>query len=143
MLRHTLRLTSNAAHQDQPTSNLKMVVRLLRNKELTSRVNIEHTVKLLRRNILHMAKAHDTRVRADDIELAELCNRVLEQLLDLIDLIDVGLDGFGFRAGFLDGADDLVGGLEAVGVINDDLCAAATELLCHCATDATTLFVLV
>lgn len=141
MLWHTLGLTRNAAHQNQPSTNLEGIVRLLGNKELATSVDVENTVKLLGGNVLDVAKGDDTAVGADNVELAPGLLGLGEHGDDLVDIRHVGLDGDGVAAGRLDLGDDFFGRLGAVGVVDDYLCATASELEGHFTADTSACIV--
>lgn len=138
VLRHALGLAGDGAHQDDTAADGKMLVRLAGDEELATGVDAEDAVELLLGDILEVAERDNTGVGADDVELAEVLDGLLHELLGLLDVADVGLEGDGLDAVvLLDLLGELVGSVGAVGVVNDDLCAAAGELLGHCGTDAT------
>jgi hypothetical protein len=137
MLGHALGLSSNGTHEDQPSANLEVLVRLASDEELAARVDVEDAVELFGSDILDVAKGDDAAVGADDVELAEDPDGLLEHAHDLVDVGHVGLDRGRVGAGLLDGLDDLLGRLLAVGVVNDDFCAATAELESHLPADST------
>lgn len=132
-----LGLTGDRSHEDQATADREVLVRLAGDEELATGVDVEDAVKLLGRDILDVAERHDARVGADDVELAESLDGLLKETDNLVDVRHVGLDGDGVGAVLLDLLDDLVGGRVAVGVVDNDLGAAASKLKGHLATDTT------
>lgn len=139
VLGHTLGLSGDGAHEDQPSADLEVLVRLARHEELAARVDVEDAVELLRGDVLDVAERHHAAVGADNVELAEDLDGLLEHAHDLVDVRHVGLDRGRVRAGLLDGLHDLLGRLLAVGVVDDDFCAAAAELEGHLSADSAPL----
>lgn len=135
MLWDTLGLTSDAAHHDQTTSNLQVLVRLAGHEELSSGVDLEDAVELLLGDILDVSKSHNSRVGSDNVKLAKVLDGLLEERDDLWDDGDVGLDGDGVTAGFLDDLDDLLSGVGAVGVVDDNFGSTTAELAGHLTAD--------
>jgi len=126
-----LGLAGDGAHEDHAAANLEVLVRLTGDEELATGVDVEDTVKLLGRDILDVAERDDTRVGHADIELAPDLDGLVEELDGLVDVGDVGLDGHGLAAELLDLLDDLVGCVNGVGVVDNDLGAATCELEGH------------
>lgn len=137
VLGDTLGLAGDGAHQDEAATDLEVLVGLAGDEELATGVDAEDAVELLGGDVLDMAEGDDTGVGADDVELAEDLLGLGEHLDDLVDVGDVGLDGSGVGTGLLDGLDDLLGGLGAVGVVDDDLGTTTAKLHSHLATNAT------
>lgn len=138
VLWHALGLARDAAHQDDAAVGLHALVSLLGDEELTTGVDVEDTVELLGSDVLEVAEGNDTGVGAADVELAEVVNGLLHELSGLLGVGNVGHDGDGVGAEILDLLDDLLSGLGAVGVVHDDLGAAASELHGHGLADTTT-----
>jgi hypothetical protein len=132
-----LGLARDGSHEDQAATDREVLVGLAGHEELTAGVDVEDAVKLLGGDILDVTERHDTRVGADNVELAESLDGLLEETDDLVDIGHVGLDGDGVGAVLLDLLDDLVGGRVAVGVVDNDLGAATSKLKGHLATDTT------
>jgi hypothetical protein len=135
VLGHGLGLARNGAHEDQTTANLEMLVGLAGNKELAARVDVEDTVELLGCDVLDVAKGHDAAVAAHDVELSKGLDSLLEHAYNLVYLTDVGLDSHSVRARLLDCLHDLLGRRVAVGVVDDHLGTATTELHRHLAAN--------
>lgn len=136
MLGHALGLPRDRAHEDQPAADLEVLVRLAGDEELAARVDVEDAVELLGRDVLDVAERDDAAVGADHVELAEHLDRLVEHAHDLVHVRHVGLDRRRVRAGLLDGLHHLLGRLGAVGVVDDDLCAAAAEFEGHLSADS-------
>lgn len=130
-------LASDGAHQNQATTNLEVLVGLAGDKELATGVDGKDTVKFLRGDVLDVAEGDDAAVGANDVELAKDLDGLLEHPDDVLDDTNVGLDAGSVRAVLLDGGDDLLGGLGAVGVVDNDLAATTTELHGHFPADTT------
>jgi hypothetical protein len=88
-------------------------------------------------DILQVTEGNHARVGADDVELAEVLNRLIHELDDLVSLANVGLDCNGVAAVLLDLLYDLVRGFTRVGIVDDDLCAALAQLGGDSSTNAT------
>lgn len=131
VLGDTLGLTGDGAHQDDATANGKVLVGLTGNEELTTGVDLEDAVELLLGDILEVTEGDNTRVGADNVELAEVLNSLVEELDSLGDLANVGLDGNGVGTVLLDLLDDLVGSVGRVGVVDNDLGTTLAELNGH------------
>jgi hypothetical protein len=140
VLGHTLCLTSDGAHEDDSAANFHPLVCLLGNEELTTSVDVEDAVELLRLNIGEVAKRNDTRVGAADVELAKVCDDIVHELYGLLNVTDVCLERSGVRsvAQCLDLLDDGLGTLDGVGVVDGDLSTALGELNGHRLSDTTT-----
>lgn len=131
VLGDTLGLTGDGAHQDDTAANGKVLVGLTGNEELATGVDLEDTVELLLGDILEMTEGDNTRVGADNVELAEVLNGLVEELDGLGDLANVGLEGNGIGSVLLDLLDDLVGSVGRVGVVDNDLGTTLAELNGH------------
>ena len=131
--------SSNRRHEDQTSVVLEVLPRRLADEELGAGVEVKHMVVLLLGDLLGLVPALGAGVAHDDVDLAKVLLGFLEQTLDLGGLADVGLngDGFGAGAGLLDELDDLVGGLLAVGVVDNNAGSAAAELNGTATTDTT------
>ena len=128
MLGNTLGLCADTAHKDQPPALAHALVRLLRDQQLAARVDAEHAVELVDRDLADVPEALDTRVRDDGVEAAEVPQRRFKERHDLSRVRDVGLHRDGVPAEGLDLADDGLGfGLRAC-VVDDDRSAPAREL---------------
>ena len=137
MLGNALGLARDGAHQDDAAADGHVLVGLARDEELAARVDAEDAVEFLLGDVLEVAKADDARVGAADVELAKVRDRLVEELDGLVDVGDVGLDRDRVAAVLLDLGHDFVGGLDAVGVVDDDFGASLAELSRHCGADAT------
>jgi hypothetical protein len=145
VLGHTLGLTGDGSHEDDPATNFHPLVRLLGDEELTTGVDVEDTVELLRLDISEVAERDDTRVGAADIELAEVCNNIVHQLDSLLDVANIGLEGVCIRSVVecLNLLDDCLSAVDGVGVVDSDLSTALGELNGHRLSDTTACEVLV
>lgn len=137
VLGHTLSLAGDGAHEDDAAADGKMLVGLAGDEELAAGVDAEDAVELLFGDILQVAEGNDAGVGADNVELTVVLESLREELLSLSDVADISLEGDGVTALALDVVDDLLGGVEGVGVVDDDLGAAAGELDGHGGTNAT------
>ena len=126
-----LGLARDGPHEDQAAANLEVLVRLAGDEELAARVDVEDAVKLLGRDVLDVAERHDAAVGAHNVEPAKLLVGLLEHADDLFDLGHVGLDGGRVGPVLLDLVDHLLRGGVAVGVVDDHLGAATSELEGH------------
>jgi hypothetical protein len=138
VLGDTLGLAGDGAHQDQAATDLEVLVGLTGDEELASGVDAEDTVELLGGDILDVAEGDDTRVGADNVDLAPDLDGLVEEGDDLVDVGDVGLDGDSLGAGLLDHLTDLLGRLDTVGIVDNDLGTTATKLLGHLTANTTT-----
>lgn len=137
MLGDTLGLTGDGAHQDDAAADGKVLVGLTGDEELATGVDLEDAVELLLGDVLEVTEGDDTGVGADNVELTEVLDGLVEELDGLGDLTNVGLDGNGVGAVLLDLLDDLVGSVGGVGVVDDDLGTALAELNGHSLADTT------
>jgi hypothetical protein len=137
VLGDSLGLASDGSHENETAADREVLVGLARDEELATGVDVEDAVELLGGHILDVAEGDDTRVGADDVELAELLDGLLEEFDDLVDVRHVSLDGGGIGAVLLDEINDLVGGRVAVGVVDNDLGAATSKLKSHLTADTT------
>lgn len=137
VLGDTLGLASDGAHQDDAATDRQVLVGLTGNEELATGVDTEDTVELLLSDVLQVAEGDDTRVGADNVELAKVLNSLVEELDGLADIANVGLDGNSITTVALDLLNELVGRLGRVGVVEDDLSTTAGELGGHGGTDTT------
>lgn len=55
-------LTGNGSHEDDAAADFEVFVRLSRNKELTTCINIEYAVEFLGSDVLDVAKGYNTGV---------------------------------------------------------------------------------
>lgn len=137
VLGHALGLAGDGAHEDDAAADGQVLVGLAGDEELAAGVDAHDAVVLLLGDVLEVAEGDDAGVGADDVELAEVLDGEVHHLDGLGDVADVGLVGDGVGAHLLDVLDDLVGGVLGVGVVDDDLGAAAGELDGHGGTNAT------
>ena len=139
VLGDTLGLAGDGAHEDDAATDFHALVGGGGNEELATGVDVEDAVKLLGSDVLEVAKGHDTRVGAANVELAKVGDNVVHELLRLVDIADVGLEGrcVGAVAKSLDLLDDLLSTLDGVGVVDGDLCAALGKLNGHSLSDTT------
>ena len=133
----TLGLASDGSHEDDAAADGEVLVGLTGDEELTTGVDGHDAVVLLLGNVFQVTEGNDTGVGADNVELTEVGNSVVEELDGLADVGNVGLEGNGVGAVGLDLLDDLVGSLAGVGVVDDDLGTALSELSGHGGTDTT------
>jgi hypothetical protein len=137
VLGHALGLAGDGAHEDDAAADRQVLVGLPGDEELAAGVDAHDAVVLLLGHVLHVAEGDDAGVGADNVELAEVLDGLVHHLDGLGDVADVGLDGDGVAAHLLDLLDELVGGFLGVGVVDDDLGAAAGELNGHRRANAT------
>lgn len=137
VLGDTLGLTGDGAHQDDAAADGEVLVGLTGDEELATGVDLEDAVELLLGDVLEVTEGNDTGVGADNVELTEVLDGLVEELDGLGDLTNVGLDGNGVGAVLLDLLDDLVGSVGGVGVVDDDLGTALAELNGHSLADTT------
>lgn len=133
-----LGLARDGPHEDQAAANLEVLVRLAGDEELAAGVDVEDAVKLLGGDVLDVAERNDAAVGAHNVEPAKLLVGLLKHADDLLDLGHVGLDGGRVGAVLLDLVDHLLRSRVAVGVVDDDLGAATSQLEGHLAANATT-----
>jgi len=131
VLGDTLGLTGDGAHQDDAATDGKVLVCLTGDEELTTGVDLEDAVELLLGDILEVTEGNDTRVGADNVELTEVLNSLVEELDGLGDITNVGLDGNSVGTILLDLLDNLVGSLGRVGVVDNNLSTTLSELNGH------------
>jgi len=139
VLGDTLGLASDGSHQDDTATDFHPLVGLLGDEELTTGVDVEDTVKLLRLDIGEVTEGNDARVGAADIETAEVCNNIIHELGGLRNVADVGLEsiGIGTVSKSLDLLNDCLCTLDGVGVVDSDLSTALAELDSHRLSDTT------
>jgi hypothetical protein len=139
VLGDTLGLASDGSHQDNTATDFHPLVGLLRDEELTTGVDVEDTVELLRLDIGEVTEGNDTGVGAADIETAEVCNNIIHELGGLRNVADVGLEsiGIGTVSKSLDLLNDCLCTLDGVGVVDSDLSTALAELDSHRLSDTT------
>ena len=127
-------------HQNDPPILLKILERGLPHKKLCPRIQIEHMVELLLRDLLRLIPALRPTVAHHDINLAKHLLCLCKQPVDLADLghIRLDADGAGAIAERLDLLADFVGGGLGRSVVDDDRGAAAAELNSTAAPDAAT-----
>jgi hypothetical protein len=138
VLGDTLGLTGDGAHQDDAAADGKVLVGLTGDEELAAGVDLEDAVELLLGDILEVTEGNDTRVGADNVELTEVLNGLVEELDGLGDVTDVGLDGNGVGTVLLDLLNDLVGSVGGVGVVDNNLGTTLSELNGHRLANTTT-----
>ena len=145
VLGHTLGLTSDGSHKDDAAANFHPLVRLLGDEELTTSVDVEDTVELLRLDVGEVTERDDTRVGTADVEAAEVCNNIVHQLGGLLYIANVGLEGVGIStvAERLNLLDDCLSALNSISVVDGDLSTALAELNSHRLSDTTACEMLV
>jgi len=136
MFGHALGLTGDGAHQNDAAADTKMLVCLPRNEELATSIDAEDTVEFLLGYILQMPERDNTRVGADNVELAEVLYGLVHELDSLGDVANISLDCDSVTTVALDVIDNLLCCVERVGVVHNDLCTAARELGSHRSTNA-------
>ena len=109
MLGNSLGLAGDGSHEDQTATNLEVLVGLTSDEELSTGVDVEDAVELLGGDILDVAEGDNTAVGADNVELAELLDGLVEHADDLVDIGDVGLDRGSVGPALLDQVDNLLG----------------------------------
>ncbi len=102
-------------------ADLEVLVRLPGDEKLAAGVDGEDAVEFLGRDILDVTEGYDAAVGAHDVELAERLDGVLKQPDDLVDDRHVSLDGDRIRPALLDGADNLLRRVRAVGIVDNHL----------------------
>lgn len=137
VLGDTLCLAGDGAHKDDATTLFHVLVCLAGDEELAAGVNAHDAVILLFSDVLQVAEGNDARVGAADVNLAEVLNGLVEERDGLGDVGDVGLDGNGIAAHVFDLGNYLVGSFAAVGIVDNHLCTAASELKGHLFADST------
>lgn len=130
---NTLGLASDGSHENDPATDLHPLVRLLGNEELSTGVDLHDTVVFRLVYILEMTERNDTRVGAANVELAEVLNDLVHEVLCLLDIGDVGLDGNGLCTSLhrLNLLDNILGSFLGVGVVDSNTGATASELKGH------------
>lgn len=139
VLGHTLGLTSDGAHEDDPATSLHPLVGLLSDEKLTTGVDVENTVKLLGLDLCEVAERNNSRVGAADVELAEMCDNIIHKLDGLLNVANIGLEGMGIGAiaQSLDLLDDRLSALDSVGVVDSNLGPALCKLNGHSLANTT------
>lgn len=139
MLGDTLGLASDGSHQDDAATDFHPLVGLLGDEELTTGVDVEDTVELLRLDFGEVTEGNDTRVGAADVETAEVCNNIVHELGGLRNVANVGLEsmGIGTVSKSLDLLNDCLSTLDGVGVVDSDLSTALAKLNSHRLSDTT------
>ncbi len=112
-----------------------MLVGLASDEELATGVDAENTVEFLLGDVLEMAEGHNAGVRADNVQLAVVLDRLVEHLDRLLDIANIGLDGVSVTAARLDVLHKLLSRLGGVGVVDDDFGTTAGQLSRHGGTD--------
>lgn len=124
---HTLGLAGDGTHQDDTAANLKVFVCFSCDKELSSGVDVEDAVKLLRFNILQVAEGDDTRVGNDNVDLSKVFLGLGEEVDDLVDIAHVALDGNGVSAESLDLCNELIGSFGGVGIVDNNISTTTSK----------------
>ena len=114
-------------HEDDAAAVREVAQGVLGDEELGARVEAEDAVVVVFRDVFFGAEDLHAGIGDDDVEPAEVRERLREELSDLRHFGDVGADGDGFAADRLDLRYDVVGGGRAVGVVDDDGGAALAE----------------
>lgn len=114
--------------QDQATPVPAVLEGILRHKELAAAVEVEDLVKQRGRHV-HLGAPHlHARVGDDKVQVAKVRDGLVKELGDRLRLANVRLDGDALGAQLGELGDDLLGGLGAAGVIDNDIGAAPAEL---------------
>lgn len=145
MLGHTLSLASDGTHEDDTSANFHPLVGLLGDEELSTGVDVENTVELLRLNIGEVTERNNARVGAADVQSAKVCNNIVHQLGGLLDVANVGLEGVGVStvSKSLNLLDNCLSAFDCVGVVDSDLSTALSKFDGHGLSDTTTCMLLV
>lgn len=88
----------DARHEHEPPAPLAVPVRVLAHEELRPQVQPEDEVEAGFRHVARVLKRLHPAVRADDVDLAKVSHRLVEQARDLGHAGHVGLDRMGARA---------------------------------------------
>ena len=119
-------LRRDRGDQDDPAVVIELLVSVLGDE-----VDGEHLIDLLPGNFLDGPEVLDAGVAHDDVELAELAGRLLEQTCDVGLLGDVGFDGDAFDAQAADLLRNAFCGRGGVGVIDDYVGPVLGETGCY------------
>ena len=114
-----------------------MLVCLLGNEKLRSRVGVEDLVVDLWGDLEERGEVLLSGVGHDNVETAKGLLALLEELDDVRDHGDVGLDGDSVGAELLDLLDDGVGIVGGLSVVDDDFGATGGELKSDTTADTT------
>lgn len=123
-------------HEDDPPALLAVPVRVLADEELRPEIEPEDEIEALLRDILRLVEGLHARIRADDVDLAEVRLGVFEEAGDFGHLGDVGLDGDGAGAEGVDLRADAVGAVEAFDVVDDHRGTAGAQFEGDAGADA-------
>lgn len=126
----------DGGHEDDAAAAGDVAEGVLGDEELGARVEAEDGVEVGFCDVLLGAEDLAAGVGDDDVEAAEVGERLVEEVRYLGDFGHVGLDGDSFAAGRLDRRHHFVRGRGAVGVVDDDAGAAFAELEGHGGAEA-------
>ena len=105
---NTKQSSRDGRHQNQPSAFLTIFVCVLSDEELGSNIETEHIVESLFGDVLGFVKALGSGIGHDNVDLPEMLLGLFEQPSDLGHPGNVGLDGDGLAAKFLDLLDDFI-----------------------------------
>lgn len=120
--------TSSWTSTHQATTLFQMLVRLLRNQQLSPRIDRENPVKLLHGDLGDMPERFDARIRHNNIQLPVMADRFLKQGGHFSRLGHVRGDGYSAGAESFDFSNDSLGRARGAGVIDDQGGSAGGEL---------------
>jgi hypothetical protein len=103
-----LGLDSDATHHNETATNRQCLVGLSCNEELSTSVDVHDTVVFLLGDILGVAKGDDSRVGADNVQLAKVRNSLSKHRNDVFNDRDISHDGNCITSRFLNLGDNLI-----------------------------------
>ena len=103
----------------QAASLPQILVRLLRNQQLTPRIDRKNSIELLDGDLGNVLERLNPCVGHHNVQFPEMADRLLEERYDFSRLGRVSGDGDSLGAEGLDFLDDGVGGARGVGVVDD------------------------
>lgn len=127
----------NGRRQDDAAAAAAVLETLLGDKELAPSVEVEDLVEQLLRHLELVAPDLHAAVGHDKVEPAKVRHGLVEEGDHLGRLADVGLDGDSLGTELLELRDDLLGGLAAATVVDNDRGAATAQLDGDTTSDAT------
>jgi len=137
VLWNTLGLSGDGSHKDDSSTNFKVLVSLPSYEELSSSVDVEHTVELFLGNIFEVTERDDTRVAADDVQLSEVSLGLFEKTDSLRNNSNIGLDGNSLTTKGANLVANLFGSGRGVGIVDDDVGTTTGQFHGHFSTNAT------
>ena len=126
----------DGGHEDQPAAGAAVFVRVLADEELGAQVEPEDEVEAGLGDFVEGVEGLHARVRADDVDAAEVGDGGVEEAGDVGDVGDVGLEGDGGAAEGVDLGADGGGAGEVFDVVDDDGGAAGAEFEGDAGADA-------